>query len=130
MVVQNALFFGRGKASALVTPRVTFTSPEVASVGTLEHDAVRRGIAVDTVTIPLHDVDRARIDDEDSGFCTMVLARGTDRILGATIVAEHAGETIGEVVLAMNERLGLSAIGRAMHPYPTQAEVLRKAADA
>jgi pyruvate/2-oxoglutarate dehydrogenase complex dihydrolipoamide dehydrogenase (E3) component len=129
LVVQNALFFGRGKASALVTPRVTYTSPEVASVGFSERDAIAKGIAVDVVTVPLHDVDRARLDDETDGFCRMVLARGTDRIVGATLVAEHAGENIGEVALAMTSKLGLSAIGRTMHPYPTQGEMLRKAAD-
>ncbi len=130
LVVQNALFFGRGKASALVTPRVTFTSPEVASVGLCENDAKASGSAVDVVTVPLHDIDRAHLDDETDGFCRVVLAQGSDRIVGATIVAEHAGENIGEVVLAMTARLGLSAIGRTMHPYPTQGEMLRKSADA
>jgi pyruvate/2-oxoglutarate dehydrogenase complex dihydrolipoamide dehydrogenase (E3) component len=129
LVVQNALFFGRGKASALVTPRVTYTSPEVASVGLSEREAAAKGVPVDVVTIPLHEVDRARLDDETEGYCRVVLARGTDRIVGATIVAEHAGENIGEVVLAMTAKLGLSAIGRTMHPYPTQGEMLRKAAD-
>lgn len=130
LVVQNALFFGRGKASALVTPRVTFTSPEVASVGLSELEAHTGGVATDVVTVPLHDVDRARLDDETDGYCRVVLARGSDRIVGATIVAEHAGENIGEVVLAMTAKLGLGAIGRTMHPYPTQGEMLRKSADA
>jgi len=130
LVVQNALFFGRGKASALITPRVTYTSPEVASVGMSERDAVKEGVAVDVVTVPMHDVDRARLDGETEGFCRVVLAKGTDRIVGAVLVAEHAGEIIGEVALAMTAKLGLSAIGRTMHAYPTQAEVLRKAADA
>lgn len=129
LVVQNALFYGRGKASALVTPRVTYTSPEVASIGLSERDAAAKGIAVDVVTVPLHDVDRARLDDETEGYCRIVLARDTDRIVGATLVAEHAGENIGEVALAMTSKLGLSAIGRTMHPYPTQGEMLRKAAD-
>ncbi len=129
LVVANALFFGRGKASALITPRVTYTSPEVASVGLSARDAATKQIAVDVVTVPLHDVDRARLDDETSGFCRIILARDTDRIVGATLVAEHAGEIIGEVTLAMTAKLGLSAIGRTMHPYPTQGEMLRKAAD-
>jgi len=129
LVVQNALFFGRGKASALVTPRVTYTSPEVASIGLTESEAASQQIPVDVVTVPMHEVDRARLDDETEGFCRFVLARGTDRIVGATIVAEHAGENVGEVALAMTAKLGLSAIGRTMHPYPTQGEMLRKAAD-
>ncbi len=130
LVVQNALFFGRGKASDLITPRVTYTSPEVASIGESEETAAMKGIAVDVVTVPLHEVDRARLDDETEGFCRIVLTRGSDQILGATIVAEHAGENIGEVVLAMTAKLGLGMIGKTMHPYPTQGEMLRKAADA
>ena len=87
------------------------------------------GVAVDEVTVPMAEVDRARIDDETDGFCRVLLARGTDRIVGATLVGAHAGEAVGEVALAMTNGLGLAAIGRTMHPYPTQAEALRKAAD-
>jgi pyruvate/2-oxoglutarate dehydrogenase complex dihydrolipoamide dehydrogenase (E3) component len=129
LVVQNALFFGRGRASALVTPWVTFTSPEVAHVGLTAEEARERGTAVDVVDVPFGEVDRAIIDDETEGFCRVLLAAGSDRIVGATLVGEHAGETIGEVALAMTNGLGLGAIGRTMHPYPTQAEALRKAAD-
>ena len=130
LVVQNALFFGRGRASALVTPWVTYTSPEVAQVGLTRDEAATQRVAVDEVTVPFAEVDRAIIDDETEGFCRILLARGTDRIVGATLVGAHAGETIGEVTLAMTNKLGLSAIGRTMHPYPTQSEALRKAADA
>jgi pyruvate/2-oxoglutarate dehydrogenase complex dihydrolipoamide dehydrogenase (E3) component len=129
LVVQNALFFGRGRASALVTPWVTYTSPEVAHVGLTEAGARERGVSIDVVHVPMAEVDRALIDDEAEGFCRVLLARGGDRIVGATLVAEHAGEAIGEVALAMTSGLGLGAIGRTMHPYPTQAEALRKAAD-
>ena len=129
LVVQNALFFGRGRASALVTPWVTYTSPEVARVGLTEAEAREQGVAVDVVTVELADVDRAVIDGEAEGFCRVLLARGTDRIVGCTLVGAHAGETIGEVTLAMTAKVGLAAIGRTMHPYPTQAEALRKAAD-
>jgi pyruvate/2-oxoglutarate dehydrogenase complex dihydrolipoamide dehydrogenase (E3) component len=129
LVVQNALFFGRGRASRLVTPWVTYTSPEVAHVGLTADEARTRGVAVDQVDVPLGEVDRAVIDDETDGFCRVLVAAGTDRIVGATLVGAHAGETIGEVALAMTNKLGLAAIGRTMHPYPTQAEALRKAAD-
>jgi pyruvate/2-oxoglutarate dehydrogenase complex dihydrolipoamide dehydrogenase (E3) component len=98
-------------------------------VGLTEAEARERGTAVDVVTVELGEVDRAVIDDATEGFCRVLLARGTDRIVGATFVGEHAGETIGEVALAMTAKLGLGAIGRTMHPYPTQAEALRKAAD-
>jgi pyruvate/2-oxoglutarate dehydrogenase complex dihydrolipoamide dehydrogenase (E3) component len=129
LVVQNALFFGRGRVSALVTPWVTYTSPEVAHVGLTVEEAAAQGVAIDVVEVPMAEVDRAVIDDEAEGFCRILLARGTDRIVGATLVGAHAGEIIGEVTLAMTARTGLAAIGRTMHPYPTQAEVLRKAAD-
>lgn len=130
LVVQNALFFGRGKASSLVIPWATYTSPEVAHVGIAHDEAMRMGDAVETVTVPLHDVDRARLDGEDDGFFRVHLKRGTDRILGATLVSPHAGDIISQVTQAMTNGLGLSALGRTVYPYPTQAEVLRKAADA
>jgi pyruvate/2-oxoglutarate dehydrogenase complex dihydrolipoamide dehydrogenase (E3) component len=130
IVVQNALFFGRAKVSRLVIPWTTYTSPEVAHVGMYEEDASDAGHPVDTITIPLREVDRARLDGEDDGFFRVHLRKGTDRILGATLVAEHAGEMISEITLAMTAGLGLSKIGGTIHPYPTQAEVFRKAADA
>ncbi|MGZ8378868.1 MAG: mercuric reductase [Gemmatirosa sp.] len=128
-VVQNALFFGRVRASRMVVPWATYTSPEVAQVG-LTADAARdAGTAVDVVTVPFHEVDRAILDDAEDGFVRVVLAKGTDRILGVTVVAEHAGDLISEATLAMTNGLGLSAMGRTIHPYPTQAEAFRKAAD-
>jgi pyruvate/2-oxoglutarate dehydrogenase complex dihydrolipoamide dehydrogenase (E3) component len=76
LVVQNALFFGRGRASALVTPWVTYTSPEVRHVGLTAADARERGVAVDVVDVPLGEVDRAVIDDETEGFCRCCWPRG------------------------------------------------------
>ena len=128
-VVQNALFFGRGKASELVTPWVTYTDPEVAQVGLTEEAAKAGGVPVDILNVSMHDVDRARLDDSTDGFCRILVARGTDRIVGASIVSAHAGEHISAIALAMTNKLGLAAIGRTMHPYPTQSEMLRKAAD-
>ena len=95
-----------------------------------EEDAIEAGHPVDTITIPLREVDRARLDGEDDGFFRVHLRKGTDRILGATLVAEHAGEMISEITLAMTAGLGLSKVGGTIHPYPTQGEVFRKAADA
>ncbi|MBK8248652.1 MAG: mercuric reductase [Gemmatimonadetes bacterium] len=128
-VVQNALFFGRAKASRLVIPWATYTSPELAHVGLTEADARKAGTEVDTVMVPFHDNDRAILDGEEEGFLKVILAKGTDRIVGATLVAEHAGDMIGEITLAMTAGIGLSKIGQTIHPYPTQGEVFRKAAD-
>jgi pyruvate/2-oxoglutarate dehydrogenase complex dihydrolipoamide dehydrogenase (E3) component len=130
IAVQNALFFRRARASRLVMPWCTYTSPEVAHVGLHKTDARGAGCAVETLTLPLAEVDRAVLDGETAGFFRVHLKRGTDRILGATLVAEHAGEMIGEIGVAIVNGVGLGGIGRAIHPYPTQAEVFRKAADA
>ena len=130
MVIQNALFFGRAKASNLITPWATYTSPELAQVGHTAATAAAAGVSIQTFTVPLHDVDRARLEGETNGFCRVHVREGTDQIVGATIVAPNAGDMISEVTLAMTNRLGLGAIGKTMHPYPTHGEVLRKVADA
>jgi pyruvate/2-oxoglutarate dehydrogenase complex dihydrolipoamide dehydrogenase (E3) component len=127
--IQNALFFGRKRVSSLVMPWCTFTSPEIAHVGMYETGARAAGHEVETITVPLEDNDRARLDGEAEGFLRVHLKRGTDRILGATLVAEHAGDMISEVTVAMVNGVGLGGIGAAIHPYPTQGEVFRRAAD-
>jgi pyruvate/2-oxoglutarate dehydrogenase complex dihydrolipoamide dehydrogenase (E3) component len=129
IVIQNALFFGRAKASALTIPWCTYTSPEVAHVGLYQRDAGERGVEVETLTVPLADNDRAVLDGEDDGFLRLHLARGSDTILGATLVAEHAGDMLGELCLAITRGVGLGSLAGVIHPYPTQAEVVKKAAD-
>jgi pyruvate/2-oxoglutarate dehydrogenase complex dihydrolipoamide dehydrogenase (E3) component len=132
LVVANALCFGigGGRASRLVMPWTTYTTPEVAHVGMTAADAAAAGHQVQTITVPMHDVDRAVLDGQDEGFLRVHLAAGSDRILGATLVTEHAGDMIGEITLAITAGVGLSKIGATIHPYPTQGEVFRKAADA
>jgi len=129
IVIQNALFMGRAKFSALNIPWTTYTSPEIAHVGLYEKDAKEKGIEVDTYTQELAEVDRAILDGETQGFVRVHVRKGTDEILGATIVSAHAGELISEITLAMNGKLGLKTIGSAIHPYPTQAEAIRKVGD-
>lgn len=129
MVLANALFFGRGKASSLLVPWSTYTSPEVAQVGLTVEEAGKQGVAIDTITVPFEDVDRAVLAGETEGFLRVNLRKGTDKIVGVTIVASHAGDLISEAAVAMTNRLGLSAIGKTIHPYPTIAESYRKAAD-
>lgn len=130
--VPNALFYGvgGGKASDIVMPWCTYTQPEVAHVGMTAHEVAEAGDEIESITVPLSEVDRARLDGETDGFLRVHLKSGSDRILGATLVADHAGEMIGELTVAMTNGLGLSALGNTIHPYPTQAEVIRKAADA
>jgi mercury(II) reductase len=130
IVVQNALFLGRKKLSALTIPWCTYTDPEIAHVGIYAREAYERGIPVKTFTIPMHLVDRAILDGEEEGFVKIHVREGTDRILGATVVARHAGEMINEITLAMVAKAGLGTVANVIHSYPTQAEGIRKAADA
>jgi pyruvate/2-oxoglutarate dehydrogenase complex dihydrolipoamide dehydrogenase (E3) component len=130
IVIQNALFFGRECASALTVPWCTYTDPEIAHVGLYEHEARDRGIAVTTFVQPLSEVDRAVLDGETEGFVKVHVREGSDEILGATVVASHAGEILSELTLAMVGKLGLSTIAQTIHPYPTQAEAIRKIGDA
>ena len=130
IVVQNALFLGRQRLSALTIPWCTYTDPEIAHVGLYVRQARERDIPVKTFTIPMHDVDRAIADDEEAGFVKIHVKERTDQILGATIVARHAGEMISEITLAMVAGIGLRTLARVIHAYPTQAEAIKKAADA
>jgi pyruvate/2-oxoglutarate dehydrogenase complex dihydrolipoamide dehydrogenase (E3) component len=130
IVVQNALFLGRKRLSALTIPWCTYTDPEIAHVGIYVREAHARGIPVKTFTVPMHDLDRAITDGEERGFVKIHVKEGTDRILGATIVARHAGEMINEITLAMVTGVGLRTLSQVIHSYPTQAEAIKKAADA
>jgi pyruvate/2-oxoglutarate dehydrogenase complex dihydrolipoamide dehydrogenase (E3) component len=130
MVIQNALFWGGKKLSALTIPWCTYTDPEIAHVGMYERDAKEKGIAVETFVRPLKDVDRAIADGEEEGFVKIHVRKGTDKILGATIVARHAGEMISELTLAIVGQVGLKTLSKVIHCYPTQAEAIKQAADA
>ena len=130
MVIQNAFFFGRARHTNLVVPWVTYTSPEIAHVGMYEKRRARRGPRRPRPSpCRSHDVDRAVLDGADEGFLRVVVEAGKDRILGATLVADHAGDMIGELCLAITHGIGLGKIASTIHPYPTQSEVFRKAAN-
>lgn len=94
-----------------------------------EHEAQKLGIQVMTIKIPFNSVDRAIADGEESGFLKIHHKKGSDEIIGATIVASHAGEMISLVTTAMVNKIGLSKLSSVIHPYPTQAEAIKKAAD-
>jgi pyruvate/2-oxoglutarate dehydrogenase complex dihydrolipoamide dehydrogenase (E3) component len=134
IAIKNMLFspfgLGRSKLSDLTMPWVTFTDPEIAHVGLSEADAQNQRIAINTILIPLSQVDRAIADGETEGFVKIHHKQGSDQIVGATIVARHAGEMISEVTTAIVGKLGLSTLSGVIHPYPTQAEGIKKAADA
>jgi pyruvate/2-oxoglutarate dehydrogenase complex dihydrolipoamide dehydrogenase (E3) component len=130
IVIQNALFLGRSKASALTMPWCTYTDPEIAHVGMYERDAQAKGLPVRTFVQELGDIDRAVLDGETEGFVKVLVRAGTDKILGATVVARHAGEMLPELTLAIGHGLGLGKIATTIHTYPTQAEAIRKLGDA
>jgi pyruvate/2-oxoglutarate dehydrogenase complex dihydrolipoamide dehydrogenase (E3) component len=128
IVLQNALFMGRKKYSDLIIPWTVYTDPEIAHVGQFPHEAAA-GVAVDTFAINIEDTDRGRTDAEE-GIIKIYVKKGTDQILGATIIARHAGEMISEITTAMMAGAGLGTLSQTIHPYPTQAEAIKKAADA
>ena len=129
IVIQNALFMGRRKASALTVPWCTYTSPELAHVGLTDEEAARQGVEIDTFVQELSGVDRAILDGETEGFVKIHVKKSTDRIVGATIVAQNAGDLIGSLSIAMTNGVGLGKIANSIHPYPTQAEAIRKVGD-
>ncbi|MDR4470140.1 MAG: mercuric reductase [Nitrospira sp.] len=131
IVIQNALFphplgLGYATVDSLIMPWCTFTEPEVAHVGLYEKEAQEKGFEVETYTYKLDEVDRAILDGEDEGFARVHIEKGTDTILGATIVAAHAGDMISEFAVAMKARAGAKTIAATIHPYPTQAEINKK----
>jgi pyruvate/2-oxoglutarate dehydrogenase complex dihydrolipoamide dehydrogenase (E3) component len=133
ILIQNALFphpFGLGYAitSLLVIPRCTYTDPELAHVGLTEAEARRDGVEIQSYAVPLSEVDRARLDGEDDGLVRLHVRKGSDEIVGAVIVASHAGELISQLSLAIKNGLKLGAITGTIYPYPTQAEAIKKAA--
>ena len=130
IVVQNALFGGRERFSDLIIPWCTFTDPQIAHVGLYVRQANLLDIPVKTFTIPLHEIDRAVTDSEENGFVKIHAKGKTDEILGATIVARHAGDMINEITLAMMAGIGLRTLAKVMHAYPTQAMAVQMAAQA
>lgn len=130
LMLRNALFLGRNRASSLVMPWCTYTDPEIAHVGYSADEARAAEFEVITLTEKFADVDRALLDGEEEGFARVHYERKSGRLLGGTIVARHAGEMISELTLAITQRLKPSALADTIHPYPTQAEVLRKLGDA
>ncbi len=129
IVIQNALFLGRAKVSSLIVPHCTYTSPELAHVGIDPAEVAGNPGGVVTYTQEMAQVDRAILDGETEGFVRIHCRRGSDRILGATIVAPQAGDLIAPIVMAMKQRIGLGQIASVIHSYPTQADAIRKLGD-
>jgi pyruvate/2-oxoglutarate dehydrogenase complex dihydrolipoamide dehydrogenase (E3) component len=129
IVIQNSLFVGSRKLSALTVPWCTYTDPEIAHVGMYEKDAAERDIDVDTFIKPMAEIDRALAEGATEGFVKIHIEKGRGQIIGATIVSRHAGELISEITTAMAGSLTLSQLANVIHPYPTQAEAIRLTGD-
>jgi pyruvate/2-oxoglutarate dehydrogenase complex dihydrolipoamide dehydrogenase (E3) component len=132
IVVRNILMplqLLRQRVDWSVVPWCTYTDPEVAHVGLGEKEAKQENTEYDLFVVPLEDVDRAVVESEEAGFAKILTAKGSDKILGATIVASHAGDLLQEFVFAMSAKIGLGKIAAMIHAYPTFAELARKAGD-
>jgi pyruvate/2-oxoglutarate dehydrogenase complex dihydrolipoamide dehydrogenase (E3) component len=132
VVVRNILvpfqFLWR-KMDYSVVPWCTYVDPEIATVGLNESAAKQQNIEYDLIVQKLDEVDRAIVESESAGFAKVLLAKGSDRILGVTLVCDHAGDLLTEFTLAMRYRIGINAIASTIHPYPTFAELARKLGD-
>ena len=126
--VANALNGANRPAHDLVIPHCTYTDPEVASVGLTPVRASEEGVALDTHRLELAKVERAFIDGEEEGFAALYTRKGASEIVGATLVAAHAGEMISELTLAITNKLPMAALAETVHCYPTQAEVFQRIA--
>ncbi|HET6342464.1 MAG TPA: FAD-dependent oxidoreductase, partial [Gemmatimonadota bacterium] len=125
IVLRNALFPGRRRASALHVPWCTFTDPEVGHVGHSPGSAAEAGIEIDSFVRPFSRVDRHVVEGEEAGFARVHVRRRSDEIVGATVAGAHAGELIGLVALAMEAGAGLGTLADTVFPYPTRSEALR-----
>ena len=129
LILRNALFPGKSKIDYRVVPWCTFTEPEVARVGLNESEAKQNNVAYDVYQYPLSDLDRAVCDREAEGFIKVLTEKGTDQILGVTLVGSHAGDLLHELALAMHQKIGLKKVASMIHVYPTLAEVSKRIAD-
>jgi pyruvate/2-oxoglutarate dehydrogenase complex dihydrolipoamide dehydrogenase (E3) component len=126
LCIANALDGANRRARELVVPHCTYTDPEVAQVGLTPRQAREEGVAIDEYRLELAKVERAFIDGEEEGFAAIYTRRGSGEIVGATLVAAHAGEMISELTLAMTHKVPLQVLAETVHCYPTQAEVFQR----
>jgi pyruvate/2-oxoglutarate dehydrogenase complex dihydrolipoamide dehydrogenase (E3) component len=132
VVVRNILMpiqMLRQKIDYSVVPWCTYVDPEIATVGLNETAARKNNIEYDLIEQEMAEVDRAVVEREDYGFVKVLASKGTDKILGATLVCENAGDLMHEFVLAMKHGIGLGKISATTHAYPTLAELARKIGD-
>ena len=130
MAVQNALMKMQQRKSGATIPWCTYCDPEIAHIGLHVWEARQQSIPIKSFTVMMHDVDRSITDGQNTGFVKIHIAEGSDRILGATIVASRASELINEMAVVMNAGIGMRALAAVVHTYPAQSEAIMLAAQA
>jgi pyruvate/2-oxoglutarate dehydrogenase complex dihydrolipoamide dehydrogenase (E3) component len=130
MAVQNALMKMQQRKSGSTVPWCTYCDPEIAHIGLHVWEARQQSIPIKSFTVMMHDVDRSITDGQNTGFVKIHIAEGSDRILGATIVASRASELINEMAVVMNAGVGMKALAAVVHTYPAQSEAIMLAAQA
>ena len=130
MAVQNALMKMQQRKSGATVPWCTYCDPEIAHIGLHVWEARQQSIPIKSFTVMMHDVDRSITDGQNTGFVKIHTAEGSDRILGATIVASRASELINEMAVVMNAGIGMKALAAVVHTYPAQSEAIMLAAQA
>jgi pyruvate/2-oxoglutarate dehydrogenase complex dihydrolipoamide dehydrogenase (E3) component len=129
IVVRNAFFFGRGKASLLTMPWSTYTMPEVAHVGLYANEEERAGTPLDSLRMDFAGIDRSILEGETEGYAKVVFERRSGRLRGATVVHPHAGELLGEALIAVTRRLKVTELSSVIHPYPTAVSIWGRLGD-
>ncbi len=127
LAVLSAINGNREKNTSLIIPRCTYTDPEVAHVGLTEEEAKKQSLSYKTHLVEMATFDRAIVDRQTTGFFKLITQN--DQILGATLMAAHAGEMISEITVAMHSSQGLQAILQSIHPFPTQSQIFRTCAE-
>ncbi len=130
VVVQNALFAPTATVTGFVVPHSTYTTPEVASVGESEASLAESGTEYDTYEVAFNELDRGRAEADNTGYAQVFCAKGSDQILGASIVGHDAGEQLAPLCLMMSNKLGLGAAAKTILAYPTRSEYLKRLGDA
>ncbi len=134
IVVQNSLFavgpIGRKRVSDLIMPWCTYTEPEIAHVGLYERDAREQGVEIDTYQVSIAEANRAVTDGQEEGLVKVHVKKGGDEIVGATVVAAHAGDLVTQFTMAIQNKIGLGSFTNVIYPYPTQGEAIKRAAGA
>jgi pyruvate/2-oxoglutarate dehydrogenase complex dihydrolipoamide dehydrogenase (E3) component len=121
IAVRNALSEGQDRQSQLIVPWCTYCDPEIAHIGLHVWEARLRSLPIKSYTVMMHDVDRAITDGSDAGFVKIHVAEGTDKILGATIVASRASELINEMSVVMSAGIGMNDLANTVHTYPAES---------